>query len=126
MEGNKKIMDHFRNPRNVGEIQDASGVGTIANATCGDIIQLFVKVCEGKIVDAKFKTFGCGASIAASSIITEEIKGKTPVDALEITEEIISGLSHDMPMDKMPCSLLARDALKAALYEYHCKKNKGC
>ncbi len=117
----EKIMDHFNNPRNVGEIDNADGVGTIGNAHCGDIMQVFIKVFEGKIVDAKFKTFGCGAAIATTSMITEQIKDKTVSEALKIAGEIIAEASEEMPSGKKPCALLAGDALKAAVYEYQCK-----
>lgn len=119
-------MDHFQNPRNVGEIEGADGVGTIANAGCGDIMQLFIKVSEGRIADAKFKTFGCGAAIATSSMITEQIKGKTLAEALEITREIVAEAADGLAPGKKPCGLLAGDALKAAIYEYQCRTEGEC
>jgi nitrogen fixation NifU-like protein len=116
------LMEHFQNPRNVGEISDADGVGTVGNASCGDIMQMFIKVNGGKIVDAKFKTFGCGAAIATSSILTERIKGATPDEALKISEETSREVLAQLPKEKIPCFVLATDALKLAIEEYRCKR----
>lgn len=118
-----KVMDHFQNPRNVGEISDADGVGTVGNAACGDIMKIFIKVDEGRITDARFKTFGCGAAIATSSMITELVKGKTIEEALNITKKQVAEALDGLPPIKMHCSNLAADALKAAINEYLCKKN---
>ncbi len=115
-------MEHFQNPRNVGEISDPDGVGTVGNASCGDIMQMFIKVNGGKIVDAKFKTFGCGAAIATSSILTERIKGATPDEALKISEETSREVLAQLPKEKIPCFVLAIDALKLAIEEYCCKQ----
>ena len=116
------IMEHFQNPRNVGEISDPDGVGTVGNASCGDIMQMFIKVNGGKIVDAKFKTFGCGAAIATSSILTERIKGATLDEALKISEETSREVLAQLPKEKIPCFVLATDALKLAIEECRCKQ----
>ncbi len=117
----KFLMEHFQNPRNVGEIADADGVGTVGNAHCGDIMQMFIKVNGNKITEAKFKTFGCGAAIATSSILTERIKGATPEEALKISEETSQEILSQLPKEKVPCFTLATDALKLAIDEYQCK-----
>jgi nitrogen fixation NifU-like protein len=122
----EKVMDHFQNPRNVGEIPDASGVGTVGNAACGDIMKIFIKVEDDKIVDAKFKTFGCGAAIATSSMCTEMVKGKTVDEALALTREAVADALGGLPPVKMHCSNLAADALHAAINEYQCKKKGDC
>jgi nitrogen fixation NifU-like protein len=116
------LMEHFQNPKNVGEIPDPDGVGTVGNASCGDIMQMFIKVNGGKIIDAKFKTFGCGAAIATSSILTERIKGATPDEALKISEETSREVLAQLPKEKIPCFVLATDALKLAIEEYRCKE----
>ena len=118
----KFLMEHFQNPRNVGEISDPDGVGTIGNASCGDIMQLFIKTNGGKIVEAKFKTFGCGAAIATSSILTERIIGATLDEALKISEETSKEVLSQLPKEKIPCFTLATDALKLAIEEYRCKQ----
>lgn len=115
------LIDHFQNPRNVGEIPDADGVGTVGNAQCGDIMQLSIKVSGNRITEAKFKTFGCGAAIATSSILTERIKGKTTEEALRISEETSNEILAQLPREKIPCFTLAADALKLAIDEYRCK-----
>ncbi len=117
-----KVMDHFQHPRNVGEIPDADGIGTVGNAACGDIMKVFIKVAEGRIMDAKFKTFGCGAAIATSSMVTELVKGKTIDEALAITKTQVAEALDGLPPIKMHCSNLAADALKAAINEYLCKQ----
>ena len=119
----EKVMDHFQNPRNVGEIPDASGVGTVGNAACGDIMKIYIKVEDDRIVDAKFKTFGCGAAIATSSMCTEMVRGKTIDEALAITREQVADELGGLPPVKMHCSNLAADALHAAIKEYQCKKS---
>jgi len=115
-------MEHFQNPRNVGEISDPDGVGTVGNASCGDIMQMFIKVNGGKIADAKFKTFGCGAAIATSSILTERIKGATLDEALKISEETSTEVLAQLPKEKIPCFVLATDALKLAIEECRCRQ----
>jgi nitrogen fixation NifU-like protein len=117
----KFLMDHFQNPNNVGEISDADGVGTVGNASCGDIMQMYIKVEGGKITEAKFKTFGCGAAIATSSILTDRIKGATINEAMKISEETSKEVLSQLPKEKTPCFTLATDALKLAIDEYRCK-----
>jgi nitrogen fixation NifU-like protein len=118
----KFLMEHFQNPRNVGEISEPDGVGTVGNASCGDIMQLFIKTNGDKIVEAKFKTFGCGAAIATSSILTERIIGATLDEALKISEETSKEVLSQLPKEKIPCFTLATDALKLAIEEYRCKQ----
>jgi len=115
-------MEHFQNPRNVGEITDPDGVGTVGNAHCGDIMQLYIKVNKNKITEATFKTFGCGAAIATSSILTERIKGATVEEALKISEETAKEILTQLPEEKISCFTLATDALKLAIEEYRCKE----
>ena len=115
-------MEHFQNPRNVGEISDPDGVGTVGNASCGDIMQMFIKVNDDKIIEAKFKTFGCGAAIATSSILTERVKGTTLDEALKISEETSKEILYQLPKEKVPCFTLATDALKLAIEECRCKQ----
>lgn len=114
----EKVMDHFSNPRNVGEIENADGVGTVGNAKCGDIMRIFLKVEDGVIVDVKFKTFGCGAAIATSSMATEMVKGKTLEEALQVTNQAVADALDGLPPVKMHCSLLAEEALHAAIEDY--------
>ena len=116
----KFLMEHFQNPQNVGEISDPDGVGTVGNASCGDIMQIFIKVNGDKITEAKFKTFGCGAAIATSSILTERIKGTTLDEALKISEETSKEVLSQLPKEKVPCFTLATDALKLAIEEFRC------
>ncbi len=118
----EKVMDHFMNPRNVGEMPDADGVGMEGNPTCGDAMQLFIKIENDKIIDAKFRTFGCGAAIAVSSMITEMIKGKTLDEALSISKEAVAQELGGLPPQKMHCSNLGADALKKAIEDYRSKK----
>jgi nitrogen fixation NifU-like protein len=117
-----KVMDHFMNPRNVGEISDADGIGMEGNPTCGDAMQIFIKVENDKIVDAKFKTFGCGAAIAVSSMITEMVKGKTLDEALSISKEAVAQELGGLPPQKMHCSNLGADALRKAIEDYRSKQ----
>ena len=119
-----KVMDHFQNPRNVGEIADASGVGTVGNAKCGDIMQIFLKIDDdtGVIEDVKFKTFGCGAAVATSSMATELIKGKTVDEALQLTNSAVVEALEGLPPQKIHCSVLAEEAVKAAIDDYRKKK----
>ena len=120
----EKVMDHFQNPRNVGEIADASGVGTVGNAKCGDIMQIFLTIDDdtGVIEDVKFKTFGCGAAVATSSMATELIKGKTVDEALQLTNSAVVEALEGLPPQKIHCSVLAEEAVKAAIDDYHKKK----
>ena len=117
----KFLMEHFQNPRNVGELSNPDGVGTVGNASCGDIMQMFIRVNGNKIIEATFKTFGCGAAIATSSILTERIKGATLDEALTISEETAKEVLSQLPQEKVPCFTLATDALKLAIEEYRCK-----
>lgn len=119
---NDKVIEYFSNPRNVGEIEDASGVGLVGSEACGDIMKLFIKVENGVIVDAKFKTFGCGAAIASSSVATEMIKGKTVDEALAITNKQVIEELGGLPPVKIHCSVLAEEALRAALEDYKKKQ----
>lgn len=120
----EKVMDHFSNPRNVGEIQDASGVGTVGNAKCGDIMRMYLDIDkDGIIQDVKFKTFGCGAAVATSSIATELVKGKTVQEALEVTNKSVVDALDGLPPVKIHCSLLAEEAIHAALWDYATKNN---
>lgn len=118
MQYSEKVMDHFMNPRNVGEIDDASGVGTVGNAKCGDIMKVYLKIEDGVVLDAKFKTFGCGAAVATSSMATEMIKGKTIKEAMEITNKAVMEALDGLPPVKVHCSCLAEEALHAALWDY--------
>jgi len=120
----EKVMDHFTNPRNVGEIPDADGVGTEGNPVCGDVMKIFIKVDNGRIVDAKFKTFGCGAAIAVSSMITEMVKGKTLEEALSISKEVVADALGGLPPQKMHCSMVGADALHKAIEDYKRKLKK--
>ncbi|MBA3051500.1 MAG: Fe-S cluster assembly scaffold protein NifU [Candidatus Omnitrophota bacterium] len=122
MEYSDKVMEHFRNPRNVGEIKDADGVGKVGNPVCGDIMNLYIKVRDGVIVDAKFKTFGCGAAIATSSITTELVKGKTIEDALKLSNQAVTEALGGLPAVKRHCSVLAEEALKSAIDDYKARK----
>ncbi|MBE6668628.1 MAG: Fe-S cluster assembly scaffold protein NifU [Ruminococcaceae bacterium] len=118
----EKVMDHFTNPRNVGEIENADGVGTVGNAKCGDIMQMFIKVENDIITDVKFKTFGCGAAIATSSMATELVKGKSIDDALKLTNAAVVEALEGLPPVKVHCSVLAEEAIKAAISDYYKKK----
>ena len=114
----EKVMDHFMNPRNVGEIDNADGVGTVGNAKCGDIMRIFLKVENGIIQDVKFKTFGCGAAVATSSMATELVMGKTIQEALQVTNKAVMEALDGLPPVKVHCSLLAEQAIHAALWDY--------
>jgi len=120
----KKVIEHFRNPRNMGEIKNADGVGTVGNPVCGDTMTLYIKVKNNRITDIKFKTFGCAAAIATSSMITELAKGKTLEEAEKITRDDVANELEGLPPIKMHCSNLAADALKAAIEDYR-KKKRG-
>ena len=118
----EKVMDHFQNPRNVGEIENASGVGTVGNAKCGDIMRIFLDIDEeGIIRDVKFKTFGCGAAVATSSMATELVKGKTVSEAMQVTNKAVMEALDGLPPVKVHCSLLAEEAIHAALWDYAVK-----
>lgn len=121
----EQVMDHFMNPRNVGEIADASGVGTVGNAKCGDIMKIYIKVENDVIVDVKFKTFGCGAAIATSSRATEMVMGKTIDEALKVTNKMVADSLGGLPAVKMHCSVLAEEALHAAIQDYKDKLERG-
>jgi nitrogen fixation NifU-like protein len=119
-----KVMDHFRNPRNVGELTDADGIGEVGNPTCGDIMKIYIKVHDDVIQDIKFKTFGCGAAIATSSMVTEMVKGRTVEDALKVSNRQVAEALDGLPPIKMHCSNLAADALHAAIEDYRHRKEK--
>ena len=120
----EKVMEHFKNPRNMGEIPDADGVGTVGNPVCGDLMTFYIKVKDNRIEDVKFKTYGCGAAIATSSMTTELAKGKTLEEALKITRASVADSLGGLPAVKMHCSNLASDALRAAIEDYQ-KKQRG-
>jgi len=127
MEGqySDKVMEHFRNPHNVGEIPDASGIGNVGNPVCGDILRLYLKVDENEvIIDAKFKTFGCGAAIATSSMVTDLVIGKTINEALKISNKAVAEALGGLPKIKLHCSVLAEEALRSAIADYYEKKKK--
>ncbi|MBC7131439.1 Fe-S cluster assembly scaffold protein NifU [Candidatus Bathyarchaeota archaeon] len=119
----EKVMEHFRNPRNMGEMENPDGVGTVGNPVCGDMMTIYIKVKDNRIADIKFKTYGCGAAIATSSMITELAKGKTLEEAVKITRKDVADALEGLPPVKMHCSNLAADALKAAVEDYY-KKQK--
>jgi nitrogen fixation NifU-like protein len=120
----EKVMEHFRNPRNVGEMKNPDGIGHVGNPVCGDIMELYIKVENNIIVDAKFKTFGCGAAIATSSMVTELVKGKTVDEALKISNRAVAEALGGLPKIKMHCSVLAEEALKSAIDDYMRKTKK--
>lgn len=117
----EKVMDHFRNPRNVGEIENADGVGEVGNAKCGDIMKMFLKIDDGIITDVKFQTFGCGSAIATSSMATEMIKGKSVDEALQLSNKAVVEALDGLPTHKIHCSVLAEEAVKAAVKDYYDK-----
>ncbi|MPM54998.1 Iron-sulfur cluster assembly scaffold protein IscU [bioreactor metagenome] len=120
----EKVMDHFTTPRNVGEIDNADGIGEVGNAKCGDIMKIYLKIEDDVIEDVKFKTFGCGAAIATSSIATEMIKGKTIDEALQLTNKAVVEALDGLPPQKIHCSVLAEEAVKAAIEDYKKRNNK--
>ena len=127
MEGqySDKVMEHFRNPHNVGEIPDADGIGNVGNAICGDIMRLYLKVGENEVItDAKFKTMGCGAAIATSSMVTDLVKGKTIQEALKVSNHAVAEALGGLPKIKMHCSVLAEEALRSAIKDYMDKKSR--
>ncbi len=124
MDYSEKVMDHFTNPRNMGELEDPKGVGTVGNAKCGDIMRMYLDIDEaGVIRDVKFKTFGCGAAIATSSMATELVKGKTVQEAMQVTNRAVMEALDGLPPVKVHCSLLAEEAIHAALWDYAQKNN---
>ncbi|SHM11449.1 nitrogen fixation protein NifU [Caldanaerovirga acetigignens] len=120
----EKVMEHFANPRNVGEIPDADGIGEVGNPVCGDLMKIYIKVKDNVIENIKFKTFGCGAAIATSSMVTEMVKGKTIDEALKVTNKTVAEALGGLPPVKMHCSNLAADALHAAIEDYKRKKER--
>ncbi|MDO4865000.1 MAG: Fe-S cluster assembly scaffold protein NifU [Clostridia bacterium] len=125
MEYTEQVMDHFMNPRNMGEMDDASGVGTVGNAKCGDIMRIYIKVEDDVITDVKFKTFGCGAAIATSSKATELVKGMTLAEAEKLTNKMVMDALGGLPPVKVHCSVLAEEALHAAIQDYRDRLEKG-
>ena len=125
MEYTEQVMDHFMNPRNMGEMADASGVGTVGNAKCGDIMRIYIKVEDDVITDVKFKTFGCGAAIATSSKATEIVKGMTLEEAEKVTNKMVMEALGGLPPVKIHCSVLAEEALHAAIQDYRARLEKG-
>ena len=125
MQYSERVLDHFQHPRNVGEIPDASGVGMVGNAKCGDIMQMFLKINDDEVIeDVKFKTFGCGAAIATSSMATEMIKGKPLSEAEKLTNEAVVEALEGLPPVKIHCSVLAQEAVQAAIADYRAKKQQ--
>ena len=119
----EKVMDHFMHPRNVGEIENADGIGEVGNAKCGDIMKIYLKIDNNIITDVKFKTFGCGAAVATSSMATELIKGKSVEEALSLTNKAVAEALDGLPAHKMHCSVLAEEAIKSAIDDYNNRKN---
>ena len=119
----EKVMDHFRNPRNVGVLEDANGIGEVGNAKCGDIMKMYLKIEDDIIQDVKFETFGCGSAIASSSIATELIKGKPVSEAMQLTNKAVAEALDGLPAYKMHCSVLAEEAIQKALEDYHSRGN---
>lgn len=125
MQYSEKVFDHFTHPRNVGEIEDANGVGEVGNAKCGDIMKIYLKVSDDEVIeDVKFKTFGCGAAIATSSMATEMVKGKTLEEALKLTNKAVAEALDGLPPVKMHCSVLAEEALRSAIADYYKRLGK--
>ena len=121
---NEKVMEHFKNPRNIGDMENPDGVGHVGNPVCGDIMELYIKVEDDIITDAKFKTFGCGAAISTSSMVTELVKGKSIEEALKISNRAVAEALGGLPPVKMHCSVLAEEALQSAINDYLSKKEK--
>ena len=119
----EKVMEHFSNPRNVGEIEDANAVGTVGNPKCGDIMKMYMKIENDVITDVKFKTFGCGAAIATSSMATEMVKGKTIQEALQLTNKAVADALDGLPPAKLHCSVLAEEAIKSAIADYYRRRS---
>jgi len=120
----EKVMDHFRNPRNVGSIEDADGIGEVGNAKCGDIMKIYLKIDDDTVTDAKFETFGCGSAIASSSMATELIKGKPLSEVMQLTNKAVTEALDGLPAYKLHCSVLAEEAIQAALKDYEERKKK--
>ncbi len=120
----EKVMDHFRNPRNVGVIEDANGIGEVGNAKCGDIMKMYLKITDGIVEDVKFETFGCGSAIASSSMATEMIKGKPVEEVAQLTNKAVAEALDGLPDYKMHCSVLAEEAIKSALDDYYSRQGK--
>ena len=120
----EKVMDHFLNPRNVGVIENADGIGEVGNAKCGDIMKMYLKIEDGVIVDVKFETFGCASAIASSSMATEMIKGRRAEEALELTNKAVAEALDGLPDYKMHCSVLAEEAIKSAIEDYYSRKSE--
>lgn len=120
----EKVMDHFRNPRNVGVLEDANGIGEVGNAKCGDIMKMYLKIEDDIIQDVKFETFGCGSAIASSSMATELIKGKPVSEAMQLTNKAVAEALDGLPAYKMHCSVLAEEAIRNALEDYHSRQNE--
>lgn len=118
----EKVLDHFRNPRNVGKIEDADGIGRVGNPVCGDVMVMYLRIRNDRIEDARFETFGCGAAIATSSMATELIKGKTIEEALQVTNRAVVEALDGLPPHKMHCSVLAEEAIKAAIEDYRARR----
>ena len=118
----EKVMDHFKNPRNVGVLEDANGIGEVGNAKCGDIMKMYLKIKDGIVEDVKFETFGCGSAIASSSMATELIKGKPVSEAMQLTNKAVAEALDGLPDYKMHCSVLAEEAIRSALDDYYKKK----
>jgi nitrogen fixation NifU-like protein len=118
----EKVMDHFSNPRNVGELPDADGIGQVGNPKCGDIMKIYLKIDNNVITDARFKTFGCGAAVATSSMATELVKGKTVEEALRLSNKAVAEALDGLPPQKMHCSVLAEEGIKAAIEDYYAKQ----
>ncbi len=121
----EKVMEHFNHPRNVGVLEDANGIGTVGNAKCGDIMRMYLRVEDGVIRDVRFKTFGCGAAIATSSMATEMVKGKTVEEALKLSNKAVAEALDGLPPQKMHCSVLAEEAIRAAIEDYRQKSRQG-
>lgn len=121
----EKVMQHFLNPHNVGDLPDANGIGNVGNPVCGDILRLYIKVEQNRIVDVRFKTFGCGAAIATSSMVTDLVKGKTLQEALQISNKAVAEALGGLPKVKMHCSVLAEEALKAAIDDYNKRQHNN-
>lgn len=119
----EKVMDHFQHPRNLGKMENADGIGEVGNAKCGDIMKMYIKVDDGIITDVKFNTFGCGSAIATSSMATEMIKGKSVEDALELSNQAVVEALDGLPTHKIHCSVLAEEAVKAAVKDYYDRNN---
>jgi nitrogen fixation NifU-like protein len=121
----EKVMEHFNHPRNVGVLEDANGIGTVGNAKCGDIMRMYLRIEDGVIKDVRFKTFGCGAAIATSSMATEMVKGKTVDEALKLSNKAVAEALDGLPPQKIHCSVLAEEAIRAAIEDYRKKSEQG-